>query len=162
MSWEEIKLAAVTMKNTRRWPVLMSSVRTHARTSVGRVYLTVRADEVPHGPLTWWRAGEKVTVKVGKEEHANILRIERGGSHVLAEFGRAGHRLSATLILPVLPGMVAQDQKITAVEFDYADGWLEVELPPWACRPIVQAPVNGAGRAVPDRRGTPFRIGQHA
>jgi hypothetical protein len=105
---------------------------------------------------SWLRAGETLKALLGGGEHAGMIRLEPSGAFALGRTAaNAPGKPVLRLRLPLPPGVAAEKRKPAHVEFDYADGWLEITLPAWARVTGAATPAApiASGNATPPARG---------
>lgn len=127
-----------------------------------------RTKNIDHPPA-WLKAGMRVTVMLGAGDHDGMLRIVPEGEFTLTQ-GTGVHAKSGMVTLklsPPAPCKGGPEQPRQMVEYDHADGWIEVTLPKWcwaawAPAAIVRPPMPAANgpavrRVLRDMAG-PFAV----
>jgi hypothetical protein len=107
-----------------------------AQRAGGRFQRTLRLTISPallEQPPGFLMAGASIAVMRGIGEHAGMIRLVPNGPF---KVGRAGGRETALVVsIPPFSTSDVAKHPSEAVEFEYADGWLDVTLPAWAKAP---------------------------
>lgn len=132
MSWSPITPQPRSKRGApRHAPVAVGALAKTARSSPGLVVI-LRAHLLETTPA-WLRLDGSVAAMLGAAEHAGMLRIEPNGPFTLRGTpGNAPDRPVLQLRVPLPADVAPGKQQPVAVEFDYADRWLELTLPGWA------------------------------
>ena len=126
MSWSPLPVAPTRAKVTA---ALTASTTPGSGTQPARLSLAFRHAQFEG--VTWLTAGAQVSVLVGHGEHAGMLRIEPNGLPPVMPVTLSKPPGSmVALRLPPPPGLPPAKRASVALEFDYADRWIEVTLPP--------------------------------
>ena len=157
MSWSPIiPLPAKGTGAPRNAAVCVGSQAKSLRTSPS-LLIMLRPYLLADAP-SWLRAGETLKALLGGGERAGMIRLEPSGAFALGRLLRRDHSTivhAPQLRLPLPPGVAAEKRKPAHVEFDYADGWLEITLPAWARVTGAATPAApiASGNATPPARG---------
>lgn len=94
-------------------------------------------------PPDWLAIGYRADVLIGHGEHAGWIRLVPGKQVSMSTAGGRHAKTSLVLLRLIgFPGLPAQAWKTKEVEFDHAEGWIEIKMPGWAApaAPAVAAP----------------------
>ncbi len=151
MSWEEV--APLSPAVSKRITAVAIGITPGTRTMSRRVFITIQPMGFPD--CAWLVRDGAVTLKLGRDAHAGILRIVRGGRDVLRKVGRTDVRtvlqVRSTALAALLPDS-AGSQYATPCEATFAADAIDIRLPEWALTPPQPA---AAPQAV--ARPEPFR-----
>ena len=97
--------------------------------------IVFRPDHIDHPPA-WLKPGKKVSIMLGAADHAGLVRMVPDGDFTLTTAGGVS-RKSNLVCIKLPPPEACHGGKIQPsqmVEYDHADGWIEITLPKW-CLP---------------------------
>lgn len=154
MSWVEFEYTRSVAGASKKPPVTVTGGGAKVRGD--RVVVNIRPSMLDG--LKWWKKDGRCRVMIGADEHVGQIRFEpdKLGSfhlkHLNAHKPSAHPTITVNLSLPSGTAPIAFKQQ--EVEFDYAEGWLEITLP-GSARPA--APITSQRPATPalPRNGMP-------
>lgn len=129
MTWSDLEPYPSPGGSSRLGGVMMSASKQSDR--FRPVTMIVFRPRLWEGPVPeWLKKGGMVAVRIGGAEDRGKLRIVKGTRFPIG--GIAKDTGAIRVMIPLLPGQKPGKQKSIACEFDWNDGWIEIELPSWA------------------------------